>query len=457
MAGERAWLSGLSGLARSESNGGQTGKRLCSVMSTNLRTWPLIAVDKVLIVLFESRQGSSGRSGIPTGGLDQLVSPRTMSERAVMTANQSPDGLPWTLLDTPCLLVDLHRLERNVVEMARRAEKASVSLRPHFKTHKSVAIAEMQRSEGISGFTVSKLDEAEVLMNAGFDDVLVATQVVSPPKLERAVRLSKLGRLIVGVDSRSGVEALSEVAMSAGMTLSVSIEVDSGLKRCGVRPGDVGKLAAVITDAPRLELAGAFTHAGHSYMAASIEQVVDVASEEIEAMDVASQSAGKLGMDVGDLSIGSTPTILARDRYPGIDEIRPGNYVFLDNMQVALGVASREACALQVAATVMSRPTRDRAVVDAGSKSLGLDKGAHGVGSIDDYGILVDDDGRLTRLSEEHGVLEIPPHSSLREGDKVRIWPNHACSVANLHRHYFGLHDGQVDEILQIDAAGAIH
>jgi len=360
-----------------------------------------------------------------------------------MTAVQGHEGLLWTQLDTPCLLVDLQRLERNIAEMARRAQSAGVGLRPHFKTHKSVAIAEMQRSEGVSGVTVSKLDEAEVLMSAGFDDVLVATQVVSPPKLERVVRLSRSGRLIVGVDSRLGVEALSEMAVSAGLMLSVSIEVDSGLKRCGVLPGEVGELAAFITDAARLELVGAFTHAGHSYMAASIEQVVDVAAEEIEAMERASQSARDLEIDVGVLSIGSTPTILARDHYPGIDEIRPGNYVFFDNMQVALGVTSREACALQVAATVMSRPASDRAVVDAGS--------------IEDYGSLVDNDGRLTRLSEEHGILEIPAHSSLREGDKVRIWPNHACSVANLHRQYFGLRDGRVDEVLQVDAAGAIH
>lgn len=348
-------------------------------------------------------------------------------------------------------------MERNIAAMAQRALRAGVRLRPHFKTHKSLAIAEIQRAGGAEGFTVSKLDEAEVLLEAGFDDVLVTTQLVSQLKLDRAASLARSGRLVVAVDSIAGVEAISAAGASAGLEFEVSIEVDSGLRRAGVTSEHVGELAAEISRSGNVRLHGAFTHAGHAYAASGSAELRAVATEEVATMHRAAGSAASAGVTLSTLSIGSTPTVLSIDSFSGIHEIRPGNYLFLDRMQVALGVASDEDCALSVAATVMSRPAKERAVVDAGSKSLGLDKGAHGVGTITDYGQLIGAAGHISRLSEEHGVLDIPPDSPLQVGDKVRILPNHACSVANLHREYHGLRDEEVERRIPIDAAGAIH
>ena len=157
------------------------------------------------------------------------------------------------------------------------------------------------------------------------------------------------------------------------------------------------------------------------------------------------------------MSAGSTPTAGFLDGSSGLTEIRPGTYVFYDALQVALGTTAAENCALSVAATVISRPAADRAVIDAGSKTMGLDKGAHSSDLLDDYGTLVGVDGSLARLSEEHGILRIPTDSPISIGDRIRIVPNHVCTVTNLGRRFYGLRGDRVSEVITIDAAGGVH
>lgn len=363
----------------------------------------------------------------------------------------------WRQLDTPSLLVDLDKLEHNIASMAARAAAAGVALRPHFKTHKSTWIAGLQSVAGSTGFTVSKLDEAEALFEAGLDDILVATQIVAAPKTRRAVDLARRGRLIMAVDGMAGATALSSAAVDAGVVLEVSIEIDSGLARCGVQPLQAGALAAEISRLEGLTLAGAFTHGGQIYGASNEAELALASGSELDAMVTADSQISIPKPPGWHLSVGSTPGALSRDQFPGATEIRPGNYVFLDAIQVSLGVASVADCALTVAATVMSRPAPDRAVIDAGAKSLGLDMGVHGSSVITDYGALVGADGKLIRLSEEHGVLQIPIASDLTVGDRVRVLPNHACSVANLHARYFGLRGEAVEREIPIDASQGVH
>jgi D-serine deaminase-like pyridoxal phosphate-dependent protein len=353
--------------------------------------------------------------------------------------------------------VDLDRLERNVDSMASRAMQAGVALRPHFKTHKSTMIARMQAAAGSTGFTVSKLDEAAVLFEAGMNDVLVATQIVAPPKIRRAVELTRRGRLILAVDGMAGATALSRAAIDAGVVFEVSLEIDSGLARCGVLPTETGGLADQIATLGGLSLTGAFTHGGHIYGAASEKELAAASDSELNAMVAADTHIATPKPAGWHLSVGSTPGALCRTRFPGITEIRPGNYVFCDAIQVSLGVATVADCALTVAATVMSRPSPDRAVIDAGAKSLGLDMGVHGSSVITDYGTLVGVEGRLIRLSEEHGVLQIPTNWGVEVGERVRVLPNHACSVANLHARYFGLRGNVVEREFAIDAAQGVH
>ena len=200
-----------------------------------------------------------------------------------------------------------------------------------------------------------------------------------------------------------------------------------------------------------------FTHAGQSYTARDRAEVAAVATTEAAAVIDAATTTRAIGIPIETVSAGSTPTAGLLDGSSGLTEIRPGTYVFYDALQVALGTTSADHCALTVAATVISRPAADRAVIDAGSKTMGLDKGAHSSDLLDDYGTLAGVDGSLARLSEEHGILRIPTDSPVAIGDRIRIVPNHVCTVTNLGRRFYGLRGDRVSEIITIDAAGGVH
>ena len=367
-------------------------------------------------------------------------------------------GRDWRTIDTPALLVDLDRLDGNIGWMAEHARAAGVALRPHFKTHKSVAIAQRQLDAGAIGITVAKLDEAETLVDGGIDaPILIAFQIVAAPKLERAVRLAGRVPLTLAVDSREGAARLAVAAAAGGRVLDVWIEIDSGLRRCGVLPADAAALARVVAAQPNLRLSGMFTHAGQSYAARDTAEVATIAAAEAAAVVESAAAARQIGIPIETVSAGSTPTARFLDATSGVTEIRPGTSVFYDALQVALGSAPADRRAMSVAATVISRPASDRAVVDAGSKTLGLDKGAHSSDLLTDYGALVDADGAVVRLSEEHGILRIPADSPLAIGDRVRIVPNHVCSVTNLGRRFYGVRGDVVREVIPIEAAGGVH
>jgi D-serine deaminase-like pyridoxal phosphate-dependent protein len=366
-------------------------------------------------------------------------------------------GRLWTALDTPALLVDLDRLERNIAEMAAAAHAAGVDLRPHFKTHKSVAIARRQIDAGAVGLTVAKLDEAEALIDAGIDDVFVAYEIVGAAKVQRALELARRARLSLAVDSIAGALGIAGAASRAGVRIAVVIEIDSGLHRCGVLPSAAADLAEAVAGLPGLELAGVFTHAGNAYGASSRPAVEEIAVAEAAAAREAAEAIRAAGIPVDVVSVGSTPTATRAAREAGVTEIRPGTYAFYDSVQVALGTIAADRPALTVAASVISRPAADRAVIDAGSKTFGLDKGAQGVNVVSGFGTPVGFAGSLDRLSEEHGILTIPPDSDLAVGDVVQVIPNHACVVGNLARSYYGTRDGIVEEVIPIDASGGVH
>jgi D-serine deaminase-like pyridoxal phosphate-dependent protein len=377
---------------------------------------------------------------------------------SVETVLPDPTGLDWRALDTPALLVDLDRLDANIDSMAAHARAGGVALRPHFKTHKSVAVARRQLAAGAIGITVAKLDEAEVLVDGGIDaPILVAFQLVSPHKLERALRLAGRVPLTLAIDSAAGAELLADAATAAGQVAEVWLEIDSGLRRCGVLPADAAALAGIVSGHRSLRLSGMFTHAGQSYAARDVAEVAAIAAAEAQAVVSAAEAARASGIPIATVSAGSTPTARFLDGSSGITEIRPGTYVFFDALQVALGSAAAEDCALSVATTVISRPAPDRAVIDAGSKTFGLDRGAHSSDLLVGYGSVQEVDGTLARLSEEHGMLDIPADSPLAVGDRVRIVPNHVCTVSNLGRRTYGLRGGIVREVIEIDAAGGVH
>ncbi len=375
-----------------------------------------------------------------------------------MQASDWPIGSSVDELDTPAVLVDLDRLESNIAHMARLASEAGAALRPHTKSHKTIGIARRQLAAGASGITVAKLDEAEAFVREGVKDIFVANEVAGQHKWARAARLQSSATVALGVDSVETVEGLAQAANAHGVTIPVLIEIDTGLHRAGLEPAEeVAKLAEHIANLRALEFRGVFTHAGHAYGAHNSDEVRRIAHDEAHGVIEAADLIRSRGIACPVISVGSTPTICASGVLPGVTEIRPGNYVFFDRMQVALGVTSVEACSQTVLATVISRPTPDRVVVDAGSKTFALDRGAHGLESLQGFGEDVSYGLVLSRLSEEHGVIVDERASSVAVGERLRFLTNHACTVANLAEVLYGIRGDSVEEAFPVLVRGGGH
>ncbi|WP_078549974.1 alanine racemase [Litchfieldia alkalitelluris] len=359
-------------------------------------------------------------------------------------------------LDSPSLLIDELKLNKNIEEMSSYAMENKVNLRPHIKTHKSIDIAKKQLQSGAVGITVAKISEAEVMASGGITDILVAYPISANQKIGRVIRLLSKGiHLKVAVDSIEQLKCLQKQLEHTSYTLEVWIKVNSGLNRCGVEPGqDVLQLAQAIVFLSKLKLGGIFTHAGHSYGAATLGEIEKIAIQEGKAVAESAQLCEMSGIPIQVRSVGSTPTYKIAGTIEGINEIRPGNAAFFDGIQVGLGIASVEACALTVLSTVVG-VYEDRVVFDAGSKTLCLDKGAHGNESIKGYGtVLNHPEIVLQRLSEEHGIGVTTNTTSLTRNDIVQIIPNHACTVVNQFNQFIVHREGIVTDIWDIHARG---
>jgi D-serine deaminase-like pyridoxal phosphate-dependent protein len=366
-------------------------------------------------------------------------------------------------MDTPAVLLDLGQLESNLEGMQRLADRHGVALRPHAKTHKSIEIGRRQVALGAVGLTVATVDEALVFLKGGCDSITISRPLVSLNAYQRlfAEESARTARLSVVVDSEVGVDTAAECAVEAACTLGVFIKIDVGLRRCGVEPSSAAplELGRRIGQRQGLEFRGILSHAGQVYAVASPAKATAIAEQERQLMLGVRDTLIAEGVPVAEVSVGSTPTVLAATGMEGITEIRPGNYTFLDLLPVRVGVVTEASVALTVLATIVSKNT-DFFVTDAGSKTLTSDTGGHGMGSADGFGAAYPVDGYLSQahrltvagLSEEHGKLARTGFD-LPVGSKVRIIPNHSCPVANLSRSYTVLNDGEV-EVWPVDAAG---
>ncbi|MBD8070870.1 alanine racemase [Bacillus sp. PS06] len=359
-------------------------------------------------------------------------------------------------LDTPSLLLDLDKLQANIDDMTTFAVENQLVLRPHIKTHKSVRLANMQVEAGAIGITVAKLSEAEVMAAGGITDILVAYPISKKQKIERIKGLLAKGvKLKIAVDHIDQLKELQQELESSPYILEVWIKVNSGLNRCGVEPKEeVVKLAQAILFLSKLRLGGIFTHAGHSYAAKTTEEIQQIAIQEANAVVDSAQECERMGIPIPVRSVGSTPTYKLAGVIEGINEVRPGNAAFFDSIQVGLGVTSIEKCALSVLASVVG-VYKDRVVFDSGSKTLCLDKGAHGNETVRGFGTVIGHpEIEIERLSEEHGVGIFTSPSTLKRNDIVEIIPNHACTVVNQFNHYIVHQKGIVVDIWNVDARG---
>jgi D-serine deaminase-like pyridoxal phosphate-dependent protein len=383
-------------------------------------------------------------------------------------------------LATPAVVVERRRLANNLARMQAKADAQGVRLRPHTKTHKSVALARRQLEGGARGLTVAKPGEAEVYVAAGFDDVRLAYTVVGEEKHARLLRLMDRARLSFCVDTPEGARAASDFYAARERRAEVLVEVDCGYGRCGVRwdrPESVD-FVRFVASLPGLRLAGILTHAGQSYHGPCEYETAEdalrrVSAEERDRMLVfaaALREAGVPGVapESFEISIGSTPSMrFFENRTHGgfrITEIRPGNYVFNDAMQVGLSSAGLDDCALTVLATVVSKHRettgQERLFLDAGKKVFTSDIGYHTRG----HGILLYNartmeplpHARITGLSEEHGWVRVSGGSTLRVGDRVRVVPNHACVVVNTQDTLYLVDGEDVLTAWPVDARGRV-
>jgi D-serine deaminase-like pyridoxal phosphate-dependent protein len=356
-------------------------------------------------------------------------------------------------LPTPSVLVDLDVLERNVRAMQERARAAGVKLRPHAKTHKSPEVGRLQLSAGASGLTLAKTSEAEIFAALGFDDIFLGYPIFGADKARRLLALADRIRLAVGVDSTEGAKSLGDVFHAAGRRLPVRLKIDCGYHRVGVAPEKAVEAARRIADLPGIELAGVFTHGGQGYAASTPEEVAEAGHVEGRVVAETADAIRSAGLPVDEVSLGSTPTVRSALSESGITECRPGTYVYNDFSQVQLGSARLEDCAMTVVATIVSSPAPDRAVCDAGSKTLSSDSlRPSGPG----HGAILGRKSRIAKLSEEHGVLAVEPGETYRVGERIRILPNHACIVSNLHDRLVAVRQGRVEGQITVAARGCV-
>ncbi|GIO32091.1 MULTISPECIES: alanine racemase [Paenibacillus] len=349
-------------------------------------------------------------------------------------------------LETPCILIDEHVLQRNIERMADIAAQNGVKLRPHIKTHKIPEFALNQLAHGASGITAAKVSEAEIMAEHGIDDIFLAYPVVSPSKIRRIIALAEKIRVIVGVESAEGASRLSKEAAQAGMTLPVRLEIDTGLARTGVRPDKAVELAKRIAALPGLNLSGIFTFKGAVFEGSGTLDLEAAGREEGRIMVETAEKLRAAGIAIRDVSVGSTPTAPFAAAVEGVTEIRPGTYIFYDRMLAVMGACTKEDWAAKVLVTVVSVPSEDRLVVDGGSKTFATDvqPGQHPL-HLKGFGEIVGHpDAVFEKMNEEHGMIRTQGPHGLHVGDILEIVPNHICPTINLHNEVFVCKDGAI-------------
>lgn len=357
-------------------------------------------------------------------------------------------------IETPAVLVDLDVMERNLERVARYARDHALRLRPHTKTHKSPVIARRQLDLGAAGLTVAKVGEAEVMMHAAPKDILAAYPVIGHRKLERLMALAGSTRVSVALDSMAAAHQLSDAARAQRREVGVLIEVDMGLKRVGVQPEEAAAFAKEVARLPHLRYEGVAMYPGHIKMMDETGlAAVKTLSNSVEAL-VDTLTASGLRPEI--VSGGSTPALYHSHHVAGLNEIRPGTYVFNDRNTLALGSCARQECAATVLCTVVSTAQPGQVILDGGSKTFSSDRLATGADA--GFGEVVEaPQAVFTKLMEEHGFLDVRRCDRAFEvGEQVHVLMNHVCVVMNLHEQVYGVRNGVVEEVWKVEARGKL-
>jgi D-serine deaminase-like pyridoxal phosphate-dependent protein len=363
-------------------------------------------------------------------------------------------GTPVGDLDTPVQIVDLDKMETNIRAMHDAIDATGARLRPHIKTHKIPEIARMQEAAGGHGVAVAKVGEAEVFAAAGFTDIVVAYPVVGPHKWDRLAALARTCRITVNVDSETAARGVSAAAIAAGTTILVQIDIDTGFHRCGVAADEAEALCRVVMSLPGLALDGITTHRSAFFPDHGGRPIAALGQEEGEIMVALGERLRAAGIQIREVTVGSTPTAAAAARVPGVTEVRAGTYVFGDLIMAGIGANAREEIALSILTTVQSRPNPRRATVDGGMKTFMGEAFPSPPKFLKGFGEAVDLPVHLEGLTEEHGLVALTPEVQPAVGDRIAFYPNHVCTTVNLSDEIVGVRDGRVEVVWPVAARG---
>jgi len=344
---------------------------------------------------------------------------------------------------TPCPVIDLDIVERNIARAQQRCDKAGVANRPHIKTHKSPRLAKMQIDAGAKGITCQKLGEAEVMADAGISDIIIATNLLGAARCGTLAALQERLPLKVCADNPVTLAAYADAASAAARPLEVLIECDTGQKRAGVEtPAEALALASEINEKPMLNFAGWLFY-----------PPLDGWQRTSQFFDQVTLGLTSIGMTAKIVSTGGSPNFVNIDKLEGATEHRAGTCIFNDLMQIEAGVATIEDCAFQVYSSVVSRAGPERGILDAGSKTLTSDSGG-----LDGYGyILEHPTARIHKFAEEHGFLDLERcNDKPNVGDIVRIVPNHVCVAVNMVNQLVAVRDNEIVEVIPVAARGML-
>jgi D-serine deaminase-like pyridoxal phosphate-dependent protein len=362
--------------------------------------------------------------------------------------------------ETPCIIADFAKVKANISRMQELCDRYGCKLRPHIKTHKSTEIARMQVTAGAVGITCAKISEGEVMAAGGLTDIFIAYPLIGESKLARAMLLAKrITRLILAADSLEGAEALSKAAVRFGIEIEVRLEIDTGARRTGAALQEAAALGMAVSKLANLRLTGLYTFKGMLHKSQPTTDYEQAALEECVLLNQVKDALSQRGVNITTLSAGSTPTGPACASTGLVNEIRPGTYVFYDQMCLLQGICKPEDIAARIFTTVVSAPSPNYAVIDGGSKTFPTDVTlCKPPFELHSYGYIAGrDDLRLDRLNEEHGMLRRfdGGPTGLKVGDALEFIPAHICPAINLQNHIFLNENGGLRK-LNIDARGMV-
>lgn len=341
-------------------------------------------------------------------------------------------------LETPSVLIDLDRMERNIQRMQNYCNEHGLDFRPHIKTHKIPDIARMQLEAGAVGIACQKLSEAQVFIDAGIQNIQIPYNIVGSQKTARLAAMAIYNRMTVSADHPSVVRGLSQAAEANGMSIRVMVDLETEIERTGASAAEAVELAKMIDADDHLHFAGILVYPSNPSIRPRLQEALE--------------SLHRAGIGVDSVSGGGTGAAVTAHEVPELTELRVGTYVFNDMNTVTQGWADLDDCAMTVMATVVSRPGKDRAILDSGSKTLAADRVNEGHGFILQY-----PDAHIYKLNEEHAYVDLSACAERPTiGERVEVVPVHTCVVTNLHNQIYGIRGENIEHIWSVAARGLV-